>query len=345
MEMHKALKGVKILDTATSFPDKNHYYSNNDLHEIIYGKNWKNIFEQKKMDLDFYEKEFGFRNRYLIKNPGQQIIGNEITSSDLMVIAGKKLLKRNPLVKKKITFLIAVTTTSDKYTTSMGAVTASKLNLNCASIEIKAGCASGLYAMLVASQYIQVNGGLVLILSGETLSKIASESYYYACGDAGAAILLGETKSGSGIIFQQFETRGEFSDQMGIRTSLPPTGSFNSKTDFLFYSNKKMNQIFLDKWKTFPNIVLSNSKIKAENIISFISNQPNKKFIEEGVSSIGLEFSKAVIITAKYANCGQSGFFLALDYSLNRVYYKKGDIAFLFSIGGGMNSGGIIWRF
>ncbi|MDX1959766.1 MAG: 3-oxoacyl-[acyl-carrier-protein] synthase III C-terminal domain-containing protein [Leptospiraceae bacterium] len=333
---------MKIIDIEIATPPKENYFHNYDLHEMIHGNDWEKVFIKKNWSKDYPLESNGFESRFLTKTP---IISNDdtmITSFDLMMKSSKKLLKRDPKLKKNISLVLSITTTSHKYTTSLASLACGQLNLSCASLEMKAGCASGLYALELARTHLETNNGYVLILSAETLSKIANRKFIYSVGDAGVAILLGKTKRNS-FLKKKFETRGKFASQMGIKQNLPIPDGRVITDDFEFQSSDGLDSNFLQAWKEFPKNFLKESKLNSSEIQFFISNQPNKRFIDAAIHSCELNLKFQSSVLKKFSNCGQTGFFLTLAEMYKESNWKSGDLAFLCGIGGGMNLASIIW--
>jgi len=137
-----------------------------------------------------------------------------------MIEAANNAIINSRANKNEIDFVIAVTITSPRYSTSMGAYIAGKLGINAPAMEMKSGCASNIFSITLAAQLIQSGARNVLIACGETNSKIIQpdSNMLYAGGDAGAAIIVTKSNdAGKGILAAYMNTEGSFSGHMGVR--------------------------------------------------------------------------------------------------------------------------------
>ena len=337
---------VKIISTANAFPAGGKWVLNEEIHEFIHGKKWIDEMKRKKLDPDYYEKEYGFRKRYLVQFPKNSTDKSRLTSADLMENAGRKAILQSKLNKKDISLLIAVSTTSHRYTTSLGAIVSGRLGLKCASFEMKAGCSSGIYALVIASQFVSATKGNVIIVSGETLSSIAPKEYLFAVGDGGAAVILGYTQNKKqGVKSYYLDSNGSYSDKMCVPGISPPSKEAFQKGEYLFKSSSDLNSIIEKKWKQIPKLLLQNSSIKPSEIKAFIPHQVNSKLIEIGRRSAKISKDRVINKVKEYGNCGQASILIALSDAIKENRISQGDYFLLCAVGGGLAWGGILWRY
>ncbi len=335
----KNILNVKILNTSRFILPKEYLVTNEMIHEVLLGINWKSKLDKKKI----YKLEnlLGLKNRYLINFPRKEKL-KDFTSVDLMYEAGKKILKK--FDRSKIDLVIGISTTSSKYTTSLGAILAGKLGIKSASLELKSGCASLISALIIASQFVNSTKSNVLILSGETLSKIAKDKFYYHASDAGAAILLGYEKGNSGIEKFYLDSDGAYSDKMGVKGILPPNKKDLEEGNYFFHSDSSIYNVIKKKWVDVPKKIFQNRKLDSSKIKSFISNQVNNELIELARIETGISISNTINLVNKFGNTGQTGFLIALDFALKKRNFSKKDSIYMQAVGGGLSWGGILWR-
>lgn len=343
--MRKILN-VQILHTAKFFSDRGNWYSNEDIHKCLYGENWEKEMQNRSLDPDYYLKEHGFNKRYFVRSPGEKLTGKELTSADLMEGAALNLLNQSKVHKKEINLVIAVSTTTHRYTTSLGAIVAGRLGLKCASFEIKAGCSSAIYALFIASQFINSTGGKVLIVSAETLSKIASGQFFYVAGDGGAAVLLGYAKNKSkGIYSYYLDSDGSYSDKMGVPGILPPTLEACSDHEYLFKTSGDINFFISSQWKKIPNVLYKLSGIEPKKIKALIPHQVNAKMIEVVRKSAKIKKDFIINKVGEYGNCGQVSILIALHDAISEKNIQENDFIMLCAVGGGLAWGGMILKY
>ncbi len=342
----KGISNIKILASAKSFPEGGKWVFNEDIHKLIHGKDWKDKMKEKNLDPDYYKKEYGFNKRYLVHLPGNSKDKLQLTSADLMEDAGKKAIVESGIKKRDISLVIAVSTTSHRYTTSLGAIVAGRLGLKCASFEMKAGCSSGIYSLVVASQFVNATKGNVLIVSGEMLSRVASKEYLYAAGDGGAAVILGYTPNKkSGIQSYYLDSDRSYSNKMGVTGVLPPTKESFKKKEYFFKSTGDINSVIESKWKEIPRILYKNANISPSQIKLLIPHQVNNRLIEVCRKSAKISPDKVINKVNEYANCGQVSILIALSDAIQENRIRNGDYFLLCAVGGGLAWGGILWRY
>lgn len=339
------IPNVMIKYAEKYFSSKGRWYDNDDIHRILQGLDWKEKMKDRGLDPDYYKNTFGYEKRYMVRVPGEELSGTELTSADLMEGAALSLFRKNRIRKKDIGLLIAVSTTSHRYTTSLGAVLSGRLGLKCASYELKSGCASGIYALFNGAQTVSQTGRDVLILSGETLSKTAEGSLYYHAGDAGAAILLSYSeKQDAGIHSFYLDSDGQYSEEMGVRGILPPSEKSLRNHEYTFRISPTINDKLIQYRKKIPRILYRNSGISPEMVEWMITNQAGRKMNEVSAEAARIPYEKFLDLSAETANCGQTGLFIAIEKVLNEKKIQNGKYIMMNAVGGGISCGGLIWK-
>lgn len=336
------LHGVRISGVSTTFPEKKvHNYF---IHELLYGKNWSDIFAEKNYDADYIKNVLGYEERYWAHVPGTPIVKNEITSADLMVSASEKVLKENNLAASDIEMLIAVTVTSPKYTNSMGAFVAGKLGLQCPAIEVKTGCASGLYALVMAAQFIRSGAKHVLITAGETPTKVTgiNGNLIYAVGDAGAAVIMSKDDNAAGISTAFLGTEGAYSGAMGSPGLLPPNQEDLDALAYHMVMGKESETFIQEAWQQIPSLLYTHSGMNSNDIDLLVPHQVNNKNLSLVKNAAGKNTNQTIDVINQYANCGSVGVLIALHEAFKQKTNNQSKKIMMAAVGGGVSYGGLI---
>ncbi|MBV9960816.1 MAG: hypothetical protein JO072_01100 [Parafilimonas sp.] len=341
----KNLYHTKISGTGNAFPSKGKWISNNDIHALIFGDDFQQKMAEKNLDPHYYENELGFKKRFWVHTPGSPIVRDELTSADLMIEAANNAINNSNVSKNEIDFIIAVTITSPRYATSMGAYVAGKLGIQAPAMEMKSGCSSNVFSIVLAAQFIKSGARNVLIVGGETNSKIIQPgtNMLYAGGDAGAAVILSKTNDASkGIAAAYLNTEGSFSGHMGVPGLMPPNDEdLLNKNYFLTYSDTAEN--FLNQaWSQTPGILYDATGLTATDIDCLIPHQVLKKRTQFISDASGIGLDKTIDILADYANCGSASLLLALHKARETKQLEEDKTAMLVAAGGGVSWGGLI---
>lgn len=336
---------IEIKGTGIAFPSKGKWISNEDIHTMLHGENWQQVMASKKLEPDYYYKEYGFKKRYWVHTPGTLIVHNELTSAYLMLAAANDAIKNSGVKKDEIDFIIAVTITSPRYSTSMGAYVAGLLGVRAPAIEMKSGCASNVFAMVLASQMIQNGARNVLIVCGETNSKIMKMEgpVPYAGGDAGAAVILSAAKdSHKGIIASCLNTDGAYSSYMGVPGLMPPNKKDLEAGNYYLSFSDGANDFLDHTWRQIPETLYKISGMKPEDISYLVPHQVHKKRTEFASTASGISLNNTINIIDEYANCGSASLLLALHHAKENNWLDAGNNIMLMAAGGGISWGGFI---
>ncbi|MFI5171699.1 MAG: 3-oxoacyl-ACP synthase III family protein [Chitinophagales bacterium] len=341
------LMDVEITATGSAFPLPGRFVDNSEIHHLKYGENWEAVFHEKNHHPEYIFQQLGYKKRYWTHTPGTPLQHNELTSADLMQEAAHNCLTNAGMDLKSIDLFIAVTVTSPKYTNSMGAFVGGKLGLKCPAIEIKTGCASSVYALVLAAQFIKSGARNVLIASGETPTKVTGieTNLMYAVGDGGAAAILSKSENNNkGIISAFLGTEGEYSGTMGSPGLLPPNRDDLDNDAYNMLMGKESDAFIQNAWKGIPNILYHNSGTTSSDIDLFIPQQVNKKIINLVKEASGISENKTIDLISEYANCGSASVLIAMDHAMKNKRLKENDLIMIASVGGGVSYGGLIFK-
>ena len=360
--------GVRITATATAFPTDSFsgktpgkYYSNADIRTLVSPENDLDDAGAKEPPSTHdrlssnHVESLGFLNRYWVRCPGDPLSDEYLTAADLMLAAAQSLLSTSAASKvasNEIDLVITVTTTSSTYTSSNAPSIAHKLGLSCAAFEIKNGCAGGIYAMNIASQYIQAGARHVLILAGETYSKVTAlhSPHLFSISDGGGAALISadtDLDGGSAVGPQHafLAANGAFADAIGVRGSLPPTQQCLDNDDYLMTLGHGGAAMIEQAWSEIPQRLYDAAHCSPNEIDRVITNQVNLKILSLIGTAAQVEFEKVENIIGNIANCGAVGFIASLDNAMQTNSIGSGNRALLAAVGGGLAWGGMLWKF
>lgn len=341
------LFNIEITGSGTAFPEAGRWITNEEIHQMIFGDDWFEKMTAKNLRPDYYETELGFKKRFWTHTPGSIISHNELTSADLMIAAAENAIKDSGINKDEIDFIISVTITSPKYSTSMGAFVAGKLGINAPAMEMKSGCASNIFSITLAAQLLQNGARNILITCGETTTKILkmNSTMAYAGGDAGAAVVLSRTNAGDkGIVAACLNTNGAYSNYMGVSGLMPPNQQDLDNENYYLSYAEGTEDFLQQAWASTPGILYKASGIKPEEIDCFIPHQVHKKRTIAAAEAASISMNKTIDIIADIANCGSSAILVALDHARKNNKLTKDQTALLIAAGGGISWGGIILK-
>jgi 3-oxoacyl-[acyl-carrier-protein] synthase-3 len=127
----------------------------------------------------------------------------------------------NKVGEESIDCLIFAAASGDLIEPATANIVQQKLGLRCPVLDVKNACNSFVNGIQVASSFVTANVYRnVLVVNGEILHNairfelepdedISRRLASYTFGDAGAAVLVGESDDESGLYYQQFKSNGE----------------------------------------------------------------------------------------------------------------------------------------
>lgn len=339
------LNGVICSQVSTAFPVGLKKIDNCAIYELLYGAGWRAHFADKNYSENYIEEVLGYKERYWAHVPGTPINNQELTSADLMEAAAIKAISQSKIERDNIDVFIAVTVTSPNYTNSMGAFVAGRLGLSCPAIEIKTGCASVLYAIVMAGQFIRSGARNVLIAAGETPSKITNRStnLLYAVGDGGAAVIISSSpQMEKGISTAFLGTAGEFSGSIGSPGLLPPNQQDLDTHAYDMVFSDESTKFIQEAWNTIPDLLYKHAHRRFSDMDLLVPHQVNKKILQTVIQASGIPENKTINLIDRYANCGSVGPLIALEEAFRIKSANQINTIMMVAVGGGVSYGGLI---
>lgn len=290
------ISGVSIVlgEDKLKFADETHYYNNDPLQLL-------------KM-----QKSVGFKERYWAKS--------DTTTLDLCQQAAEKLLKEMGISTNSIDAIVFVTQTPDYYMPGNAHVIHRNMGFGneTFAIDLEFGCSGYIYGLYTAFMMIQTGLKRVLLLAGDTLSKVANKK------DRTEAPLFGD--SGSATIVEYDKTANETyfvlrSDGKGIEHMLQPAGAYripgskDTKKEIINKdgSIRSLENIYMNGFEIFTftltrqpallNEILEFSGNTKDDISYFVFHQANVYIVETIMKKSKIPLDKCPSkIFEKYGN-------------------------------------------
>lgn len=294
----------------------------------------------------------------LVKSTGiieRRIAEPDVTSSDLCIKAARQLIKDNNIAPDSIDLLIFTTLTPDFISPPTTPIIQKKLGLpnTTACIDLSFACSGFIYALSTAYAYAQANGiNRVLVLVGETMSKITSERdkvNWPLYGDAGTACIVEKGDFGESIFELTADGIGEDFVKVpfrGFRNKLSAENLEMKKRDDGSY--RRDIDITMDGMETFNHAITSiprqiktlmkEADITMEDIDYLVSHQANKMMIDFITKKMKVAIEKVPFSIQKYGNTSCASIPITIVSELCGKLYGKKRILFS-AIGAGWSFG------
>ena len=298
----------------------------------------------KKMETsdEWIQQRTGIKQRHIAAD-------GEFTSH-LALKAAERALAHAGISGADLDLIVLATATPDETFPATATVVQKALGMNKgAAFDLQAVCAGFVYGVSVADSMIK-NGlaGTAMVIGAETFSRILDWNDRGTCvlfGDgAGAIVLKGEQGAGTsadrGILANALHSDGRQHDILYVDGGPSSTRT----TGFLRMEGKEVFKHAVVNMAAVVGEVLGKAGLEAKDIDWLVPHQANKRIIDSTGRKLGLPPEKIVVTVDKHANTSAASIPLALDAAVKDGRIKKGDLALLEGIGGGLAWGASLIR-
>jgi len=327
----EAKRKIKIVGLGVSIPEK--VLTNADLEKMVDTTDeW--IFTRT-----------GIRER--------RIARDDQATSDLGIEAARAALADAGLEPKDIDLILVGTNTADTIFPSTACWIQKGLGVpDIPAFDISAGCTAFIYGLIIAQGLI-LSGTVkrILLAAPEMLSRVTNWEDRSTCvlfGDGAGAVVLEESRDGSGLLSHYWSADGNLSELIilpGGGSRLPAShATVDEKKHTL---HMKGNDTFKHAVKRMGEAAieaLARAGIEKEDIAWLIPHQANMRIIEATRERLKLPKEKVAVNVHKYGNCSVATIPLAFEELVREGKAKRGDIIVLDAFGAGLTWGAIVYR-
>jgi 3-oxoacyl-[acyl-carrier-protein] synthase-3 len=323
------VSGVRILGTGSYVPTN--VVTNEDLHEL-------------GCDSEWIVRRTGIRQR--------RCADKDQATSDLAFEAAIRCMAEANVEPGQIDLIVVATVTPDHAFPSTACHVQKRLGSLAPAMDIGAGCAGFVYAMVTASQFVATgNAKCALVVGADIMTRMADPSdqqTYPLFGDGAGAVLLTPDDDGGEILSYQMGSEG----CGGATICVPAGGSRKELTPQAYEAGEQyltMDGRNVFKWavrviEESAKQVLADANVRAEDVSMFVLHQANQRIIDSAVSGLNIPEEKVFVNLDKYGNTSGASIPLALDEAMLAGRIKRGDLILLSGFGAGLTWGTALIR-
>src|SRR5438270_2445808 len=289
----------------------------------------------------------GIKERHILK-------GNGLGTSHMGAEAVRGLLQKTNTAPKEVDLLICATTTPDFVFPSTANLICDMVGIrNIGSFDVQAACSGFIYALTIATQFIE-NGGArkVIVVGADKMSSILDYTDRATCvlfGDGAGAVLLEPSKNGRGIRDVLIRSDGAGMPHLHQKAGgsrMPPT--FETVEKRLHYVHQEGAQVYKFAIARMAEIsleVMLRNKLNPDKVDWLVPHQANKRIIEATADRMGLPMDRVMVTINKYGNTTAATIPLCLwDYEPR---LKEGNRLLMAAFGGGFTWAGayVTWGY
>lgn len=282
------------------------------------------------------KKRTGISARHVITSEG---------AIDHAAAAAQKAIDFAGISASDIGLIIACTITSEQITPGMSSYVAKKVGVDCAMLDISAGCTGFVTALIAASGMMDTLGiDYAVVVASEALTKIADWSDRSTCvlfGDGAGAVVLKRsdvqrmhypvltgTRDHDNVLYLKKEDRKT------------PFGGKDEPHEFLKMDGR---EVFTYAVGAVEDALKKMQESCGDNpYTKVIPHQANEKILDYVIKNVDLSKDQFFINISEYGNTSSATIPIAMCDAYEQGWLKKGDRVALVGFGSGLSCGGIV---
>lgn len=318
---------------------------------MLGGEGWQAKAAALGLDPAYPERVVGVRERSWTHWPGTPTNHDEATSADLAEAACRKALDAAGVAAADVDCFVLATTSPVRITSSTAAMVAAALGMVTPGIEIKAGCSSGLYALVTGLSYLHMGARRVLVAASETMSKFAPpgarEALFGVADGAGALLLEAADDEGPGLRCALMSMDGSLGEKLVSTPGfLPPTVAAVEEGKYFYAGDPKgLKATALEKYALVLSALFQDAGMTAADVDLYVPHQVNLQIIREVVEAAGIPMDRVMVNIGDHGNFGSGTILVALGEALAANRIRPGMRVVLGVVGGGLTWGGAVLQF
>lgn len=288
---------------------------------------------------DWITSRTGIKERRILKGEG-------LGTSDMASKAVQNLIEKSGVNPDDIELLICATTTPDFTFPATANVITDKVGLkNAWGYDINAACSGFIYALTIASQFIETGKHKkIIVVGGDKMSSILNFEDRATCiifGDGCGAVLLEPNTDGFGIIDSILKSDGAgraYLHQKAGGSVKPATiETVMNKEHFVYQEGQTVFKFAVTNMADVAYQIMQRNELTSDNVTWLVPHQANKRIIDATRERMGLDEEKVMVNIQRYGNTTNGTLPLCLWEWESKL--RKGDNIVLAAFGGGFTWG------
>jgi 3-oxoacyl-[acyl-carrier-protein] synthase-3 len=289
----------------------------------------------------------GIKERRILKGPG-------LGTSHMAAEAVRGLLLKTGTEARDVDLLICATTTPDFVFPSTANLICDMVGIrNIGGFDVQAACSGFVYALTIASQFIETGKcRKVIVVGADKMSSIIDYTDRATCvlfGDGAGAVLVEPSTNDEGIHDTMIRSDGAGMPHLHQKAGgsrMPPTAeTVAQRLHYVHQEGAAVYKFAVAKMAEIAVELLDRNELTADRIDWLVPHQANRRIIEATAERMQLPMDRVMVTIHKYGNTTAATIPLCLwDYE-SRL--KTGDKLMLAAFGGGFTWAGayVTWAY
>lgn len=283
----------------------------------------------------------GISERRILKGEGKG-------TSEMGAEAVKGLLEKTGTSAEEIDLMICATVTGDMAFPDTANIIADKVGIrNAFCFDVNAACSGFLYALTVASKFVESGTHKkVIVIGADKMSSIIDYTDRATCvifGDGAGAVLLEPNTEGYGLQDTILKSDGAGRKHLHMKAggSAKPASleTVQNREHYVYQNGRPVFKAAVSGMSDVVKKIMQKNDLSVDDVAWVVPHQANKRIIETVSRMADFPMEKIMVNIHKYGNTTAGTLPLCLwDWESQ---LKKGDNIILTSFGGGYTWGSI----
>lgn len=284
----------------------------------------------------------------------RRILEKDKGVSYMAVKAAEMVLDQRNISAAELDLIIVATSTPDTMLSATAAIVQKELKaVNCWGFDLNAACAGFVYALSVASQFVE-NGKhkKVMVIGADKMSAMIDYKDRNTCilfGDgAGAALLEPSNEDNLGIEDFILHLDGSGNKYLNIAAggSLLPAShkTVDKRMHYVYQDGKTVFKRAVIGMADVTTKIMKKNKLTNNDIKLLIPHQANLRIINAVAKKLEFNQDKVFINLNKYGNTTAATIPLAMSEAYRKGIISKGDWIILSTFGAGFAWGSLLLK-
>ena len=276
-------------------------------------------------------------------------------TSSLGTRAARQALEDAGVAPEELDMIICATITPDMPLPATACFIQAELGAtNAAAFDLGAACSGFVYAISVASKFIETGSARnILIVGAETLSRFTDYSDRSSCilfGDgAGAAVLQPTDEDGKGVLYSTMHCNGQGWDFICIPAggSREPASkdTVEKGRHFLHMRGRDVYKFAVEKMQWVLGDCMEKCGLGPDDVDLVVPHQVNIRILASAAGKMDLPMDKIYLNIERYGNTSSASVPLAMDEAYRQGRIGPGSTVVLAAFGAGLTWAGAVLQF
>jgi 3-oxoacyl-[acyl-carrier-protein] synthase-3 len=266
-------------------------------------------------------------------------------TSDLALVAAQRALANAGIGADRVDLIVLATATPDNTFPATAARVQAKLGMRGgAAFDIQAVCSGFIFALATADNFIKAGQAkTALVIGAETFSRILDWQDRQTCvlfGDGAGAVVLRAETGEYGILSTHIHSDGSGYDELYVDGG-PSSGT---QVGYLRMNGKEVFRHAVTRLSEVVEEALARHGLTGRDVDWLIPHQANKRIIDSVCRKLDLPADRVVLTIDRHANTSAASVPLAMAEAAADGRLKRGQLALLEAMGGGLTWGAALVR-